>query len=102
METWRPDEFIEQLRQVGRQQYHDKHPFHRLMNEGRLTREQVQLWVANRCQGHEYDSILKVIEQFGRGLQRQEVLPVSPDPESVSSPTSGNPNMLAEVPKPPM
>jgi pyrroloquinoline-quinone synthase len=48
MQPWSPDEFTEQLRQVGRQQYHDKHPFHRLMNEGRLTREQIQLWVANR------------------------------------------------------
>src|SRR5438067_3949389 len=48
MRPWEPDEFTEQLRQVGRQQYHDKHPFHRLMNEGRLDREQVRLWVANR------------------------------------------------------
>ena len=30
------------------QHYHDKHPFHRLMNEGRLNREQIRLWVANR------------------------------------------------------
>src|SRR5262245_60489586 len=48
MEPWRPDEFVEQLRLVGRRQYHDKHPFHRLMNEGRLHRDQIQLWVANR------------------------------------------------------
>src|SRR5207253_2065734 len=48
MVPWTPDEFTEQLRQVGRQHYHDRHPFHRLMNEGRLTREQVRLWVANR------------------------------------------------------
>lgn len=48
MEPWRPEEFVEQLRQVGRQQYHDKHPFHRLMNEGRLNRDQIRLWVANR------------------------------------------------------
>ncbi len=49
MQPWQPDEFTEQLRQVGRQQYHDRHPFHRLMNEGRLSREQIRLWVANRC-----------------------------------------------------
>ena len=48
MQLWDPDEFTEQLRQVGRQQYHDKHPFHRLMNEGRLDREQIRLWAANR------------------------------------------------------
>jgi pyrroloquinoline-quinone synthase len=48
MTAWQPQEFIEQLREVGRQRYHDKHPFHRLMNEGRLDSEQIKLWVANR------------------------------------------------------
>jgi pyrroloquinoline-quinone synthase len=48
MDPWPPDEFTEQLRRVGRQQYHDRHPFHRLMNDGRLSREQVRLWAANR------------------------------------------------------
>lgn len=48
MQPWEPDQFTEQLRQVGRQHYHDKHPFHRLMNQGQLNREQIQLWVANR------------------------------------------------------
>jgi len=48
MDCWQADEFINQLRQVGQQRYHDKHPYHRLMNEGRLSREQVRLWVANR------------------------------------------------------
>lgn len=48
MQPWPADEFTEQLKRVGQQQYHDKHPFHRLMNEGRLTREQIRLWAANR------------------------------------------------------
>jgi len=48
MQPWQPDEFTEQLRRVGRHHYHDKHPFHLLMNEGRLNREQIQLWAANR------------------------------------------------------
>ena len=48
MNPWSPNEFTERLRDVGRNHYHDKHPFHRLMNEGRLDREQLQLWVANR------------------------------------------------------
>lgn len=48
MEPWSADEFTDQLREVGRQQYHDKHPFHHLMNEGQLDREQIKLWVANR------------------------------------------------------
>ena len=45
---WPHDEFTARLRDVGQQQYHDKHPFHRLMNEGRLDREQLKVWVANR------------------------------------------------------
>jgi pyrroloquinoline-quinone synthase len=48
MDPWSPEEFTAQLREVGRLRYHDKHPFHRLMNEGRLDREQLRLWVANR------------------------------------------------------
>jgi pyrroloquinoline-quinone synthase len=48
MGPWSPEEFTEQLRQIGRQHYHDRHPFHRLMNDGRLDREQIRLWVANR------------------------------------------------------
>jgi pyrroloquinoline-quinone synthase len=30
------------------QRYHSRHPFHRMMNEGRLSRRQIQGWVANR------------------------------------------------------
>src|SRR5438046_7225987 len=30
------------------ERYHHKHPFHVLMNEGRLNRAQIQRWVANR------------------------------------------------------
>lgn len=48
MDPWTPDEFTERLRDVGVRHYHDKHPFHRLMNEGRLEREQLRMWVANR------------------------------------------------------
>src|SRR5262249_18262782 len=48
MEPWTTDEFTARLRDVGVQKYHDKHPFHTLMNSGKLTREQIQLWVANR------------------------------------------------------
>ena len=40
-------DFIEMLRaQAAR--YHSHHPFHMAMNEGRLTRRQIQGWVANR------------------------------------------------------
>ena len=30
------------------QRYHSRHPFHTEMNEGRLSRRQIQGWVANR------------------------------------------------------
>ncbi len=39
--------FIEALRAQS-QRYHSRHPFHAAMNEGRLSREQIQGWVANR------------------------------------------------------
>jgi pyrroloquinoline-quinone synthase len=45
---WSTEEFTAQLRATGDVAYHDKHPFHVLMNEGRLDRRQLQGWVANR------------------------------------------------------
>jgi pyrroloquinoline-quinone synthase len=41
------DGFVEALRAHSRR-YHDQHPFHVRMNAGRLSRRQVQGWVANR------------------------------------------------------
>ena len=41
-------EIIERLRSEGEKRYHDRHRFHVLMHEGRLTREQLQQWVLNR------------------------------------------------------
>jgi pyrroloquinoline-quinone synthase len=46
-EAWTRDEFERQLRAQG-SAYHIHHPFQVWMNEGRLTREQIQGWVANR------------------------------------------------------
>lgn len=46
-EPWCPKEFEAQLRALGRR-YHLHHPFHIMMNEGQLSREQIQGWVANR------------------------------------------------------
>ena len=37
-----------QLRNVGRERYHHKHPFHLLMHDGRLSRGQMQAWALNR------------------------------------------------------
>jgi pyrroloquinoline-quinone synthase len=42
------DELRAQLRAVGEERYHHKHPFHLLMHEGRLSREQLQAWALNR------------------------------------------------------
>ena len=42
------DEFAAWLRREGERRYHDRHPFHVLMHEGKLTRAQLQEWVANR------------------------------------------------------
>ena len=39
--------FIGALRAQS-QRYHSRHPFHEAMNEGRLSRPQIQGWVANR------------------------------------------------------
>lgn len=41
------DEFIAALRAQS-ERYHDRHPFHTKMNAGRLSRRQIQGWVANR------------------------------------------------------
>jgi pyrroloquinoline-quinone synthase len=42
------DELAAQLRAVGEERYHHRHPFHLLMHEGRLTRWQLQAWALNR------------------------------------------------------
>ncbi|MGH8681062.1 MAG: hypothetical protein ACREVP_06095, partial [Burkholderiales bacterium] len=40
--------FIEWLRREGASRYHDRHRYHALMHEGKLTRVQLQQWVLNR------------------------------------------------------
>src|SRR6266702_5066324 len=45
---WDRETFVEKLRAVGARLYHDKHPFHVSMNEGRLSRNALRGWVANR------------------------------------------------------
>ncbi|HEY1519819.1 MAG TPA: pyrroloquinoline-quinone synthase PqqC [Solirubrobacteraceae bacterium] len=42
-----PEEFIARLRAQGTR-YHNLHPFHRRMDGGALTREELQRWVTNR------------------------------------------------------
>jgi pyrroloquinoline-quinone synthase len=47
-EFWNHETFVEKLRAIGGRAYHDKHPFHVAMNEGRLSPEALRGWVANR------------------------------------------------------
>jgi len=43
-----PAELEARLRRVGEERYHHRHPFHRMMHEGQLSREQLQAWALNR------------------------------------------------------
>lgn len=45
--VWSREEFESRLRGMEKY-YHIHHPYHVLMNEGKLTKEQIQGWVANR------------------------------------------------------
>jgi pyrroloquinoline-quinone synthase len=47
-DLWDRETFVEKLRAIGTRAYHDKHPFHVAMNEGRLSPEALRGWVANR------------------------------------------------------
>jgi pyrroloquinoline-quinone synthase len=42
------DEFAAWLRREGERRYHDQHPFHVRMHEGKLSKAQLQQWVLNR------------------------------------------------------
>lgn len=41
-------DFVEQLRAIGKEHYHDKHPFHLRMHRGELSRNELQRWILNR------------------------------------------------------
>ncbi len=43
-----PDELEAALRAIGAERYHNRHPFHRLLHDGKLSRGQVQAWALNR------------------------------------------------------
>src|SRR5207253_10671 len=47
-DLWDQETFVANLRAVGVRAYHDKHPFHLAMNEGRLSPESLRGWVTNR------------------------------------------------------
>jgi pyrroloquinoline-quinone synthase len=42
------EDFVERLRAEGSKRYHDQHPFHLRMHEGKLSKAELQAWVLNR------------------------------------------------------
>lgn len=47
-EAWDAETFLARLRDEGGPRYHDRHPFHVRMHEGRLTPVELRAWVENR------------------------------------------------------
>ena len=47
-EAMSPSALEEALRAIGARRYHNLHPLHRLMFEGRCTKAQLQAWALNR------------------------------------------------------
>jgi pyrroloquinoline-quinone synthase len=45
---WTEAEFHQRMRQVGEESYYDKHPFHLLLQEGKLSRDAIKCWIRNR------------------------------------------------------
>jgi pyrroloquinoline-quinone synthase len=43
-----PEALEEALRAIGAERYHNRHPFHRMLHDGKLDRFQVQAWALNR------------------------------------------------------
>jgi coenzyme PQQ biosynthesis protein C/coenzyme PQQ biosynthesis protein PqqD len=43
-----PDELAAALREIGARRYHNLHPFHRLLHDGKLNKDQVRAWALNR------------------------------------------------------
>ncbi|HEV3279368.1 MAG TPA: pyrroloquinoline-quinone synthase PqqC [Terriglobia bacterium] len=65
-----PAELEAGLRAIGVERYHHRHPFHKLMHEGRLSRGQLQAWALNR---YYYQSIIPIKDSI--------ILSRSADPE---------------------
>ncbi|EAU41521.1 pyrroloquinoline quinone biosynthesis protein PqqC [Fulvimarina pelagi HTCC2506] len=49
------------LREIGKTRYHSNHPFQMMLQEGRLSRDQVQAWALNR---YYYQSMIPVKDSF--------------------------------------
>jgi len=46
--TRTPEQMEAALRQIGEEQYHHLHPFHKLLHSGGCTKDQVRAWALNR------------------------------------------------------
>ena len=46
--VWPPEEFVRRLRGVLETKYHDKHPFHLRMHQGKLNENELRGWILNR------------------------------------------------------
>ena len=52
-----PEDLEARLMAVGAERYHNRHPFHALMNDGKLSKGQLQAWALNR---YYYQAIIPV------------------------------------------
>src|SRR5207237_9398365 len=55
------EELSRKLDRIGEERYHHRHPFHKLMHEGKLSRGQLQAWALNR---YYYQSRIPVKDAF--------------------------------------
>ena len=55
------EEFTRELHHIGEERYHHRHPFHKLMHEGKLSRGQLQAWALNR---YYYQSRIPIKDAF--------------------------------------
>src|ERR1035438_442390 len=87
------DELRAELRAVGEERYHHKHPFHLMMHQGRLNRGQLQAWALNR---YYYQSIIPIKDSiilsrgldpsFRRAWRKRAVFPSAPTLRGVKRP----------------
>lgn len=47
---WDREEFVTRMHAIGREMYHDRHPFQQRMNDGLLDARQLRGWIVNRFQ----------------------------------------------------
>lgn len=57
MKIFSPEELEAKLRDIGARRYHNLHPFHAMLHQGRCTKAQVQAWALNR---YYYQSMIPI------------------------------------------